>query len=92
MYRSDWGGRSLSTSKPRIAGYDRVFDPARTADLVWGDPAALGRAVADSIGAEDPPLHLLVGPTALRRVWTALAAQSAEIDRREAMSMADGGG
>lgn len=92
VYRSDWGGRSLSTSERRVVGYDWVFDPARTADLVWGDPAALGRAVADLIEADDPPLHLLVGPTALRMVRATLAAQSAEIDSWEALSMAGGEG
>ncbi len=92
VYRSDWGGRSLSTSERRIAGYDWVFDPARTAGLVWGDPAALGRVVAEVIDADDPPLHLLVGPTALRMVRATLAAQSAEIDRWEPLSMADGEG
>ena len=92
VYRSDWGGRSLSTSERRVAGYDSVFDPARTAGLVWGDPAALGRVVADLIELDEPPLHLLVGPTALRMVRATLAAQSADIDRWEAMSMADGEG
>ena len=36
--------------------------------------------------------HLLVGPTALRMVRETLAAQSAEIDRWEPLSTADGEG
>lgn len=92
VYRSDWGNRSLSTSERRVAEYEWVFDPARTAGLVWGDPAALGRVVADLIDKDNPPRHLLVGPTALRMVRATLAAQSAEIDCWEALSMADGEG
>ncbi len=92
VYRSDWGGRSLSISERRIAGYAWVFDPARTAGLAWGHPSELGRVVAEAVDAEDPPLHLLVGPTALRMVRATLAAQSAEIDRWEHLSMANGEG
>ena len=92
VYRSDWGGRSLSASERRFAEYEWVFDSVRTAGLVWGDPAELGRVVAEVIDAEDPPLHLLVGPTALRMVRATLAAQRAEIDRWEALSVANGEG
>ena len=92
VYRSDWGGRSLSTSERRIEGYGWVFDPARTAALAWGDPAALGRVVAELIDADDSPLHLLVGPTALRMVRDKLASLSAEIDRWEELSTAGGEG
>ena len=90
--RNDWGTRSLSTSERRIAGYDCVFDPARTAALVWGDPAVLGRVLAEVIDADDPPLPLLVGPTALKPVRAPLAARSTEIDLWEPLSMADGEG
>ena len=92
VYRSDWGGRSLATSERRVAGYDWVFDPARTAGLVWGDPTALGRVVAEAIDLDHPPLHLLVGPTALRMVRDKLASLSAEIDHWEELSTAYGEG
>jgi NAD(P)-dependent dehydrogenase (short-subunit alcohol dehydrogenase family) len=92
VYRSDWGGRSQSTSERRVAGYDWVFDPARTAGLAWGDPRALGQVVATAIDDDEPPLHLLVGPTALRMVRQQLASLSAEIDRWQKLSMADGEG
>ncbi len=92
VYRSDWGGRSLATSERRIEGYDWAFDPARTAGLVWGDPAALGRVVVEAIDAKDPPLHLLVGPTAVRMVREKLFSLSAEINRWEELSMAGGEG
>ena len=81
VYRSDWGGRSQIRSERHTADYDWVNDPARTADLAWGDPAALGCAVAALIEVDDPPRHLLVGPAALRMVRATLAAQTAEVDR-----------
>ena len=92
LYRSDWGGRSLSRSTRVNPGYDWVFDPARRSGLAWGDPAALGRVVAEAIDTEDPPLHLLVGPTALKLVRQKLSALSAEIDRWEPLSTAGGEG
>jgi NAD(P)-dependent dehydrogenase (short-subunit alcohol dehydrogenase family) len=92
VYRSDWGGRSQSTSERQVAGYEWVFDPARTAGITWGDSQALGNVVATAIDAEEPPLHLLVGPTALSMVRKYLASFSAEIDRWEKLSMADGEG
>ncbi len=83
VFRSDWGERSLSRSERRVAAYDPVFDPARRPPFRWGDPAALGRAVADAIVLDEPPLHLPVGPTALRLMRETLTGLLAEIDRWE---------
>ena len=92
VFRSDWGSRSLAQAEHVIADYDWVFDPARTAGLTWGDPAALAAAVLEVIAEGSPPLHLLVGPTALRMVRDKLAALSAEIDQWEQVSQANGEG
>ena len=92
VFRSDWGERSLSRSERRVAAYDPVFDPARRPPFRWGDPAALGRAVADAIVLDEPPLHLPVGPTALRLMRETLTGLLAEIDRWEPLSEAGGEG
>ncbi|MBE7210724.1 MAG: SDR family NAD(P)-dependent oxidoreductase [Gluconacetobacter diazotrophicus] len=90
LFRSDWNTRSLHRAERRIADYRAI--PAETGDLPWGDPAALGRAVLDAIAMAEPPAHLLVGPTALRLVRDRLREWSAEIDRWETLSHADGEG
>lgn len=92
VFRSDWGDRSLSRSERTLADYDWVFHAAKRQQFRWGDPAALGRVVAEAIAADDPPRHLLVGPTALRLVREQLAGLLAEIDRWERLSEADGEG
>ena len=90
VYRSDWNGRSQDRSEHRIADYDAVL--AQKADLPWGDPAALARVVLDAIELAEPPAHLLVGPSAVTNVRQRLSEWSAEIDRWESLSHADGEG
>ncbi|XBS68253.1 oxidoreductase [Acerihabitans sp. KWT182] len=92
VFRSDWGGRSLAQSDHVIPDYHWVFDAKRAPAFNWGDPAALAAVVMDVIDADVPPLHLLVGPTAVRLVREKLAALSAEIDRWEPLSQANGEG
>lgn len=47
--------RSLSTPERRVAGCDGVFDPARTAGLLWGDPARGGESDRRRRPATPPP-------------------------------------
>jgi NAD(P)-dependent dehydrogenase (short-subunit alcohol dehydrogenase family) len=90
MYQSDWNGRSQDRAEHRIADYDAVL--AQKADLQWGDPAALAQVVLDAIEMAEPPAHLLVGPSAVINVRQRLSQWSAEIDRWERLSHADGEG
>ncbi len=92
VFRSDWGDRSLSQATRTVPDYDWVFDPARTAHLRWGDPAALGRVVATLIASSDPPRQILVGPTAIRLVREKLSGLLADIEAWETLSQADGEG
>ena len=92
VFRSDWGGRSQSRASRSIADYDALLDLGRTGTFNWGDPAALGAVVVDTIAMDAPPKHLLVGPTAVDRIRAHLAGFSAEIDRWEALSHAGGEG
>lgn len=90
VYGTDWNGRSQARAEHRIADYDALL--AQKYDLNWGDSAALGRVVLDAIEMDDPPRHLLVGPTAIERVRERLADWASEIDHWETLSQADGEG
>lgn len=90
LYGSEWNRRSRESRASRIADYDEVLKSE--GELNWGDPAALGRVVLDAIEMDRPPEHLLVGPSALTNVRERLARWTAEINRWEALSHADGEG
>ncbi len=92
LFRSDWSGRSLAQSRHMIADYDAVLDPPDRAELQWGDPATLARVVLEATEAASPPLHLPIGPTAVRSVRGKLAALLAEVDALETWSMSTGEG
>lgn len=90
VYGTDWNGRSQAAADHHIADYDALL--AQKHDLNWGDPAALGRVVLDAIEMDEPPQHLLVGPTAIDRVRGRIAEWRMEIDRWETLSQAGGEG
>ena len=90
LYRSDWSGRSLAEAQHTIADYDWVFE--HHPDLRWGDPAALGRVVAQIIDAAVPPRRLLVGPTALEMVGRKMSELQGEMQSYETLSHASGEG
>jgi short-subunit dehydrogenase len=90
VFQSDWNGRSQVQAERRIADYDAVFN--QKIDFRWGDPAALGRVVLDAIEMDEPPAHLLVGPTAIKGIRARLAELNREIDRWEQLSEAGGEG
>jgi NAD(P)-dependent dehydrogenase (short-subunit alcohol dehydrogenase family) len=89
LYGTDWNRRSLETAGGAIPDYQPVLEGG---EVQWGDAAALGRVVLDAIEMEEPPGHLLVGPSALRAVRERFAQWVAEIDRWEALSYAEGEG
>ncbi len=90
LYGTDWNRRSKESAGSKIADYDEVLKEG--GELNWGDAAALGRVVIDAIELDRPPEHLLVGPSALANVRERLAHWTAEIDRWEELSYADGEG
>ena len=89
VFRSDWNGRSQAHTEHAIKDYDGVLEEASRGDLKWGDPAALGEVVIKTVEMDEPPEHLLVGPTALRLVRQRLADLSAEIDKWAELSRAN---
>ena len=91
-FRTDWAGRSMIRSERMIDDYDQLFEPIRQARLErsgrqQGDPEKAAQAVLKAIGAEPPPLHLLLGQDAVPGVRQKLAALGNEINAWEAVSL-----
>lgn len=97
-FRTDWAGRSMMRTPRSIPDYDEVFDPIRKAreeksGKQLGDPQKAARAMLAVIGAEHPPMHLLLGSDALGLVRDKLSSLSDEIRAWEAVTLStDGGG
>lgn len=88
MFRTDWAGRSMVRSVRKIADYDAIFDPIREARKTRnghqpGDPAKAGRAIAEFLQLQEPPLHLLLGPDALDYIQKELDSVRADFARCE---------
>lgn len=70
-FRTDWAGRSMVRAPRSIPDYDAVFDPIRAARSAksgnqTGDPAAAARTLLTVLESPNPPVHLVLGPDALR--------------------------
>lgn len=83
MFRTDWAGRSMVRSERRIADYDTVFGPIRTARAARsgnqpGDPAKAGKAIVKLLESPEPPAHLLLGPDAYDYISKELDSLRAE--------------
>lgn len=82
--RTDFATRSLTTCKTEIADYEPTAHLARNilsghGGSEGGDPAKAALAVLKIAGADEPPLHLLLGADALHYVGRKLGAFHAEI-------------
>lgn len=90
-FRTDWAGRSMVRTERSIADYDAVFEPLRAhrrsiSGKQPGDPAKAARAILDIVASENPPVHLLLGTDAVKRVRDKLDALRAELDAWESLS------
>jgi NAD(P)-dependent dehydrogenase (short-subunit alcohol dehydrogenase family) len=90
-FRTDWAGRSMVRAPRSIADYDAVFGPVRErrqqlSGNQSGDPAKAARAILEIVASDHPPVHLLLGPDAVKRVRDKLDALRAEIDAWESLS------
>ena len=91
-FRTDFlSSDSIRRSKDRIEDYDQtagknVDHLAAIAGKQAGDPAHAARAILAAVNAEQPPLHLVLGPDALRRTREKLKALSAELDTWQQLS------
>jgi len=83
--RTDYAGRSLTTTQRSIADYDG--SPGHAAQDILGghaghesgDPAKCAQAILKIAGIDNPPLQLLLGADALHYATQALSRVQAEI-------------
>ncbi|ONI79800.1 short-chain dehydrogenase/reductase [Actinosynnema sp. ALI-1.44] len=85
-FRTDWAGRSMVRTDRSIQDYDALFEPIRAARQAasgnqLGDPAKAAEAVLKVVGADKPPVHLVLGSDALRLV--AAGRSAVEQDLRD---------
>ena len=90
-FRTEWAGGSMVRSGRSIPDYDGLFDPVRRAreqksGRQSGDPAKAAKVLLDLIGAENPPVHLVLGADALRLVRERTKALLAQFDAWEDVS------
>lgn len=92
-FRTDWAGRSLVRVERSIADYDAIFAPVRQRRREYsghqpGDPDKAARAILTLIASANPPVHLLLGPDAVKNVGEKLLALQAEFKAWEQVSTA----
>lgn len=83
-FRTDWAGRSMVHAETRIADYEETAGAFRRVVAQRnghqaGDPRKAAEAIILAVEAEQPPLHLLLGPDALAAAGEKLGALQAEI-------------
>jgi NAD(P)-dependent dehydrogenase (short-subunit alcohol dehydrogenase family) len=83
-FRTDWAGRSMVHVENAIADYESTAGAFRKSlaqrnGRQPGDPRKGAGAIIAAVESPDPPLHLLLGPDALRFVGEKLGALQAEI-------------
>jgi NAD(P)-dependent dehydrogenase (short-subunit alcohol dehydrogenase family) len=92
-FRTEWAGRSMVHVDGAIADYEATAGAFRKSlaqrnGRQPGDPKRAADAIVAAVGAAEPPLHLLLGPDALRFVGEKLGALQAEILRWAPVSAA----
>lgn len=83
-FRTDWAGRSMVHVENAIPDYAATAGAFRQSlaernGKQGGDPKKAADAIITAFEATDPPLHLLLGPDALRLVGEKLGALQSEI-------------
>ncbi|GGC74374.1 oxidoreductase [Undibacterium terreum] len=91
-FRTEWAAGSMTRGDRTIRDYDTVFAPLRQArqersGKQIGDPAKAAQAIMQAAAAEDPPVHLLLGPDALSVVRAKLKSLDAEISVWESVTL-----
>lgn len=90
-FRTDWAGRSMVRAQRSIPDYDAAFNHLRerrqaNSGKQPGDPAKAARAILEIVATSEPPVHLLLGPDAVRLVNEKLDALRAELKAWESLS------
>jgi short-subunit dehydrogenase len=84
-FRTDWAGRSLLESKIVIDDYAQTAGERRRqtrerSGKQQGDPARAAEAIIEAVSSANPPLHLLLGRTALELGYKKLVAVKKDFD------------
>lgn len=92
-FRTDWAGRSMIHVEKIIPDYEATAGAFRQSlaqrnGRQAGDPKKAAEAIIAAVNAPEPPLHLLLGPDALRFVGEKLGALQTEILRWASVSAA----
>jgi NAD(P)-dependent dehydrogenase (short-subunit alcohol dehydrogenase family) len=90
-FRTDWAGRSMVHAAEPIADYEQTAGAFRQSlaqrnGRQGGDPRKGAEAIVMATEADEPPLHLLLGPDAMRFVGEKLDALQAEIAKWSSIS------
>ncbi len=93
--RTDFAGRSSAHAAKTIVDYDATVGAckrilAEHAGHEAGDPRKAAQAVLSAVGAESPPLRLLLGADALQYTSNKLAAFTDEMERWKSLSLGIG--
>jgi NAD(P)-dependent dehydrogenase (short-subunit alcohol dehydrogenase family) len=92
-FRTDFLGRSGVQAKKQIEDYEPAVAPARAffanmAHKQPGDPAKACEAIVQAVNSAKPPVHLVLGKTALERFRGKLAQFQAEMAEWEEVTLA----
>ena len=84
-FRTDWAGRSLLESKIVIDDYastagERRRQTHERSGRQQGDPARAAEAIIEAVSSENPPLHLLLGKSALELGYKKLEAMKKDFE------------
>jgi NAD(P)-dependent dehydrogenase (short-subunit alcohol dehydrogenase family) len=91
-FRTDFLGRSGVVAKQEIADYKQALEPVRqyfhaNAGKQKGDPAKAIEAILEVAASEKPPLHLLLGAAAYKRMRAKLEQWDIEMKQYERVTL-----
>ena len=91
-FRTDFAGRSLTQSPEALDAYaetagQRRIEHGTGHGTQGGDPAKAAEAIITAVGAPDTPFMLLLGEDALNGFRYVSEAQSAEVDKWQALTI-----
>jgi NAD(P)-dependent dehydrogenase (short-subunit alcohol dehydrogenase family) len=91
-FRTDFAGRSIVSTRNEIGDYAETVGARRKATYARdgkqpGDPVRAAQAIIDAVAAPNPPLHLLLGASALQMARKELEDKKREFDRWEATTL-----
>jgi NAD(P)-dependent dehydrogenase (short-subunit alcohol dehydrogenase family) len=84
-FRTEWGGSSMQ-APPVGADYDRTVGEMNrfreSTVATWrGDPGRAAKIITDVVRADDPPLRLLLGASAVEAAYKSSEARAAEAEK-----------